>query len=137
MLCFVYKMARLNKLNKNKKGIIRTLEVIMGGLFIVIVVLVIISFINSNIENKKVHIEKLLYDDEFRDAIINNDLSLAKSICDKYYEKLNLFCDIKIVDVNSAYYENSNQAMIYNLFIFGNEKNEIDKIVRVFLYLKE
>ncbi len=122
---------------KNKKGVIRTLEVIVSSLLIIFIILVILSFIYSKIETQRVHIEKLLLDDEFRSAIVNNDLLKAKSICDAYYEKLNLVCEIKVVDLNTAYYETSKEAIIYNLFMFGDEKNEIDKIIRIFLYPKE
>ncbi|MEM4396568.1 MAG: hypothetical protein QXR30_02845 [Candidatus Woesearchaeota archaeon] len=116
-----------------KKSFIKTLEATIGGILLVSIILLgVFLFFKANRLDQKIHIEKLLEDEDFRNAVIEKNLTLASEICTKYYEKLNLRCKVYVSGLKLEFI-NENAELIYNLFISGNFTHYNPIVARIFL----
>lgn len=116
-----------------KKSFIKTLEATIGGMLLVSIILTGIFLLSSSEGiDQKINVEKLLEDDDFRNAIIQRNLTYASQICTKYYEKLNLQCKVYVSGLKLEFV-NEKADLIYNLFFAGNFTHYNPVVVRIFL----
>ena len=114
----------------NKKAIMNTIESLFAGILLFLLLMTYLSYTGIKVKQEKIDINELIYDTNFRNAIISGNETLATDICNLYYSAVGVTCNVTITDLSFTT-NKTFSGLVYNIFISGNETLYEPKIARV------
>ena len=129
------------QLQLGKKSLMRTLEMTLAVVITFMFLMYAVPQLNtSKVEEQPNILETLMYNPNFRNAVISNNNTLVRSLIQERFHSVarNYNFSILITNNTDAYLVlNHKRVFSEFLFISGNETNKVFKIIRLYYWRKE